>query len=240
MSKRSLKKETIDVVIVAAGASRRMNGEDKIVAKLAGKPVLCYVLEPFLKFREIERIVVVLNRRNLTSVKELLTKHGWDERVVTCLGGKRRQDSVFAGLKKLGKCDWVIIQDGARPHITVGLIKRGLQAARETGAAIAAIPATDTIKLAGTDMVIRWTMPRENLWQIQTPQVFRYNMLMDAFQYNEHDVTDEAQLIELTGGRVKLFTGAYDNIKITTPADLIVAGALLKRQKVYGELRNRF
>ena len=231
MSNRAPKKETIGAVIVAAGASQRMNGEDKILAKLADKPILLHVLEPFLKFKGIERIIVVLNHRNIANVKELLAKYANDERVITCLGGKRRQDSVLAGLKKLGKCDWVVIQDGARPLTTIGLIKRGLQAARETGAAIAAIPVTDTIKLAGTDMVVRWTMPRENLWQIQTPQVFRYNMLMDAFQYNEHDVTDEAQLIELTGGTVKLFTGAYDNIKITTPADLIVAGALRKKQK---------
>jgi len=231
MSNRAPKKETIGAVIVAAGASQRMNGTDKILAKLADKPILLHVLEPFLKFKGIERIIVVLNRRNIVNVKELLAKYANDERVITCLGGKRRQDSVLAGLKKLGKCDWVVIQDGARPLTTIGLIKRGLQTARETGAAIAAIPVTDTIKLAGTDMVVRWTMPRENLWQIQTPQVFRYNMLMDAFQYNEHDVTDEAQLIELTGGRVKLFTGAYDNIKITTPADLIVAGALQKKRK---------
>jgi len=231
MSKKTQKKETIGVVIVAAGTSRRMNGEDKILALLAGKPVLIYVLEPFLKFQEIERIVVVLNRRNLSSVKELLIKYGLAERVVTCLGGKRRQDSVLAGLKKLRKCDWVIVQDGARPRITTDLIKRGLEAAQETGAAIAAIPATDTIKLAGKDMVVRWTMPRESLWQIQTPQVFRYEMLMNAFQYNEHDVTDEAQLVELTGGRVKLFMGTYDNIKITTPADLTMVGALLRKRK---------
>jgi 2-C-methyl-D-erythritol 4-phosphate cytidylyltransferase len=229
--KTTVKKGKIGVVIVAAGSSRRMNGEDKIMVPLAGRPVLIHVLAPFLRFHEIERIVIVLNRRNLDGVKELLMKYGWDERVVTCLGGKRRQDSVLAGLRKLGKCDWVIIHDGARPRITLDLIRCGLEAARETGAAIAAIPVSDTIKLAGTDMVVHWTMPRESLWQIQTPQVFRYEMLMNAFQYNEHDVTDEAQLVELTGGEVKLFMGAYDNIKITTPTDLKIAGALMKQRK---------
>lgn len=231
MSKKRQWKETIGVVIVAAGSSRRMNGEDKILAQIAHKPVLVHVLEPFLKFNEIERIVVVLNRRNLSSVKELLDKYGWDERIVICTGGKRRQDSVLAGLKKLGKFDWVVIHDGARPCVTLDLIKRGLEAAREAGAATAAVPVTDTIKLAGTDMVVRWTMPRESLWQIQTPQVFFYDTLMDAFQYNEQDVTDEAQLIELTGGRVTLFMGTYDNIKITTPDDLAIAKVLLKKRK---------
>jgi 2-C-methyl-D-erythritol 4-phosphate cytidylyltransferase len=229
--KTTMKKEKIGVVIVAAGSSRRMGKTDKIMAMLAGKPVLFHVLEPFLKFRQVERVVLVLNRRNLSSAKELLTKYGLGERIVTCLGGKRRQDSVLAGLKKLGKCDWVIIHDGARPRINIDLVNRGLEAAQESGAATAAIPVTDTIKLAGTDMVVRWTMPRENLWQIQTPQIFRYDMLMDAFQYNEHDVTDEAQLVELTSGRVKLFMGAYDNIKITTPADLVIIGALMRQRK---------
>ena len=232
MTKEAIEKEKIGVVIVAAGSSRRMGKTDKIMAMLAGKPVLFHVLEPFLKFRQVERVVLVLNRRNRSSAKDLLMKYEWDQRVVTCLGGKRRQDSVLAGLKKLGKCDWVIIHDGARPRIAIDLIGRGLEAARESGAATAAVPVTDTIKLAGTDMIVRWTMPRENLWQIQTPQIFRYDMLMDAFQYNEHDVTDEAQLVELTSGRVKLFMGAYDNIKITTPADLAIIGALLKKRKI--------
>jgi 2-C-methyl-D-erythritol 4-phosphate cytidylyltransferase len=229
--KTTVKKEKIGVVIVAAGSSRRMGKTDKIMAPLAGKPVFFHVLESFLKFRQVERVVLVLNRRNLSGAKDLLMKYGWDERVVTCLGGKRRQDSVLAGLKKLGKCDWVIIHDGARPRINIDLVKRGLEAARESGAATAAIPVTDTIKLAGTDMIVRCTMPRENLRQIQTPQIFLYDMLMDAFQYNEHDVTDEAQLVELTGGRVKLFMGAYDNIKITTPADLVIIGALMRQRK---------
>ena len=231
MNKKAQIKETIGAVIVAAGSSRRMNGEDKILAQIGHKPVLIHVLEPFLKFRDITRIVVVLNRFNLPDVREMLDKYNRDGRIVTCTGGKQRQDSVLAGLKKLGACDWVVIHDGARPCVTIDLIKRGLEAARETGAATAAVPVTDTIKLAGTDMVVRWTMPRESLWQIQTPQVFFYDTLMDAFQYNEQDVTDEAQLIELTGGRVMLFMGAYDNIKITTPDDLAIAKVLLKKRK---------
>lgn len=231
MSEKSQKKESIGVVIVAAGLSQRMNGEDKTLSLIAGRPVLYHVINSFLKIRRIGSIVIVLNRHNISSVKELLLKYGWNERVMTCLGGKRRQDSVLAGLKKLGKCDWVIIHDGARPNVALELITRGLKAVRETGAAVAAIPVSDTIKLASNDMIVRWTMPRESLWQIQTPQIFRYDMLMNAFQYNEQDVTDEAQLVELTAGRVKLFVGAYDNIKITTPADLTVLGSLMKKRK---------
>jgi 2-C-methyl-D-erythritol 4-phosphate cytidylyltransferase len=223
--------ETIGAVIVAAGLSKRFGNTDKLLAPLARKPVLVRVLEPFLKLRKIHRIVLVLNRRNLSEVKDQLLERGWSDRVTTCLGSKRRQDSVYAGFKKLGKCDWVIIHDGARPLVTVELIERGLKAARETGAATAAVPATDTIKLADKDGMARWTMPRDSLWNCQTPQVFRTEILAKAFEYVEHDVTDEAQLVELTGGRVKLFMGAYDNIKITTPADLAIAESLLKLRK---------
>jgi 2-C-methyl-D-erythritol 4-phosphate cytidylyltransferase len=231
LKKEAKNSEPIGVVIVAAGTSQRMNGRDKILALLAGKPVILHALEPFLKLPDVGRIVVVLNRRNIRAVKDLLEEHELNERVVTCLGGKRRQDSVLTGLKKLSSCDWVIIQDGARPNISVDIIKRGLDAVQDTGAAVAAVPVSDTIKLADEDMFVRWTMPRENLWQIQTPQVFFYDTLMDAFACSNEDVTDEAMLIELAGGTVKLFMGTYDNIKITTPEDLVIAKTLMRNRK---------
>lgn len=224
-------RDTIGVVIVAAGSSQRMSGKDKIMAPIGGKPVIMHALSPFLKYPGIGRVVIVLNRKNLNGVKDILKKHKMDKRVVICLGGKRRQDSVLAGLKKLGQCDWVIIQDGARPNISIDLIERGLDAVQDTGAAVAAVPVSDTIKLADTDMFVRWTMPRENLWQIQTPQVFYYDTLMQAYSSTDQDVTDEASLIELAGGTVKLFMGAYDNIKITTPEDLVIARTLIRNRK---------
>jgi len=225
------KRNITGAIIVAAGTSRRMGETDKILLPLAGKPVLLRALEPFLENRKINRIVLVLNRRNLRAARALLETAGLLERVAPCLGGKRRQDSVLAGLKKLGKCDWVVIHDCARPLATPDLIECGLQAAKETGAATAGVPVTDTIKLADNRQVVRRTMHRENLWQTQTPQVFRYDVLAQAFQYNERDVTDEAQLVELTGVRVRIYQGAYDNIKITTPADLAIAEALLAQRK---------
>jgi 2-C-methyl-D-erythritol 4-phosphate cytidylyltransferase len=231
LKKEPKNSESIGVIIVAAGSSQRMNGKDKILALLAGKPVILHVLKPFLKLPEVGRIVMVLNRNNIHAVKDLLESHELNERVTTCLGGKRRQDSVLAGLKKLGNCEWVIIQDGARPNISTDLIKRGLDAVQDTGVAVAAVPVSDTIKLADEDMFVRWTMPRENLWQIQTPQVFFYDTLMDAFACSNEDVTDEAMLIELAGGTVKLFMGAYDNIKITTPEDLVMARTLMRNRK---------
>jgi len=223
--------QEVGAVIVGAGRSQRMGNVDKIFAPLAGQPVLLRVLQPFVECPSIDRIVVVLNGRNYDEGKELIVAQNWEKEVAVCIGGRRRQDSVLKGLKQLGVCDYVVIHDGARPLVTEDLIERGLKAVKETGAAIAAIPATDTIKLAHKEMITLWTLPRESLWMVQTPQFFQYDLLMKAYQEENEDVTDDAQLIELTGGKVKLYTGAYDNIKITTPADMAIAETLLKRQK---------
>ncbi|MFH1015911.1 MAG: 2-C-methyl-D-erythritol 4-phosphate cytidylyltransferase, partial [Chloroflexota bacterium] len=144
-------------------------------------------------------------------------------------GGERRQDSVAAGLKLTGKCDWVVIHDGARPFVTIDLIERGLEAAKETGAAIAAVPVTDTIKEAGEDSIVRQTLPRQNLWAVQTPQVFRIDIITEAYRRARGDVTDDAMLVEQMGHKVKVFMGSYDNIKITTPEDLALAEVLVKK-----------
>ena len=221
----------VGAIIVAAGKSQRMSGTDKIFAPLAGQPVLLRVLQPFIDCPRIDRMVVVLNNRNYDEGKELIVEQNWEKEVAVCIGGKRRQDSVIAGLKLLGDCDWVVIQDGARPLVNVGLIEDGLEAAQETGAAVAAVPATDTIKLADKDMLASQTLPRDSLWLCQTPQVFLYDSLIKAYREATVEVTDDAQIIELSGGKVKLYMGSYDNIKITTPADLAMAEVFWKRRK---------
>ncbi|MDD5289309.1 MAG: 2-C-methyl-D-erythritol 4-phosphate cytidylyltransferase [Dehalococcoidales bacterium] len=223
--------EEVGAVIVAAGKSQRMSGTDKIFAPLAGQPVLLRVLQPFIDCASVDRIVVVLNGRNYDEGKELIAAQNWDKEVAVCIGGKRRQDSVLAGLKLLGDCDWVIIQDGARPLVTENLIESGLEAAKETGAAIAAMPATDTIKIADKELIAHQTLHRDSLWLCQTPQVFRYDLLVKAYREATDEVTDDAQIVELTGGKVKLYMGSYDNIKITTPADLTTSEMFLKRRK---------
>ncbi len=223
--------QEVGAIIVAAGHSQRMGNVDKIFALLAGETVILRVLMPFLECKSIDRVVVLLNGKNYDEGTELFGAQNWDKEVVAHLGGRRRQDSVLAGLKQLGECDFVVIHDGARPLVTVDLIERGIEAAQETGAASAAIPATDTVKVADLDMYVRETLSRENLWQIQTPQVFSYDMLTKAYGKVTTDVTDDAQIVELNGGKVKLYQGAYDNIKITTPADLAIAEILWKRRK---------
>jgi len=221
----------VGAVIVAAGSSARMGEIDKIFAPLAGEPVLRRTLAPFLECAAIDRVVVVLNGKNYDDGAALFAAENWEKEVVARLGGKRRQDSVLAGLKQIGHCDYVVVHDGARPLVTVELIGQGIEAAQETGAAAAAVPVKDTIKVAGTDLLVKDTLPRENLWQIQTPQVFQYDLLMAAYRKIKQDVTDDARMVELNGGKVKLYPGAYDNIKITAPADLTLVEMLWQRRK---------
>jgi len=214
------------VVIVAAGSSRRMGGVDKVFALLEGKPLLGRVISVFQRCNLIDQIVMVVGKQNLGKCQQLVTEQGWSKVTDVCAGGRRRQDSVVAGLSRLSHCQWVVIHDGARPLVTEGLIERGLEAARETGAAVAAVPVTDTIKVAGEDRIVRETPPRGDLWAVQTPQVFRFDIITEAYRRVEAEVTDDASLVEQLGYKIKLYMGSYDNIKITTPDDLALAGIL--------------
>ena len=202
-----------------------MGGIDKVFAPLGGKPALAHVLDAFQSCNSIDQIVVVVSKENLERCRKLIAREGWSKPIEVCAGGKRRQDSVAAGLNQLNNCDWVVIHDGARPLITRDLIERGLKEAQETGAAVAAIPVTDTIKVAGGDRIVHQTPPRQNLWAVQTPQVFRFGIISEAYKQAKGEVTDDASLVEQLGYKVKLYMGAYDNIKITTSYDLLIAEA---------------
>jgi 2-C-methyl-D-erythritol 4-phosphate cytidylyltransferase len=208
-----------------------MGGIDKVFAPLGGRPALSYVLDAFEKCEAVSQIIVVVSQANVAKCRELIAEKKYSKPIEVCAGGKRRQDSVAAGLKQLKDCDWVVIHDGARPLVTKELIERGLEVAKETGAAVAAVPVTDTIKTAGDDRIVRQTPPRQNLWAVQTPQVFRSGLIAEAYQKAKGDVTDDASLVEALGNRVKLYMGSYDNIKITSANDMLVAEVLLKRGK---------
>jgi 2-C-methyl-D-erythritol 4-phosphate cytidylyltransferase len=223
-------KQKTGAVIVAAGSSERMGGTDKVFAVLDGNQVLARVIEVFQASDRIDDIVIVLNQQNLEEGKRLVSEGKWSKIKDVCEGGKRRQDSVLNGLNCLGECEWVIIHDGARPLVTTELIENGLDTAEETGAAIAAIPVTDTIKMAADDLTIQGTPPRESLWAAQAPQVFRYDIITNAYRKLKYEVTDDARAVELMGGSVKIYQGSNDNIKITLPEDLAVAEILLKKR----------
>jgi len=219
----------VGAVIVAAGSGERMGEVDKMFALLGGEPVLARVVDVFQSCDLIDRIVVVVSKQSLKKCRQLGIERGWFKVVDVCPGGERRQDSVAAGLSRLRDCHWVVIHDGARPLVTEDLIRHGLAEAEETGAAVAAVPVTDTIKVAGDDRLVQHTPSRHNLWVVQTPQVFRFDIITEAYRRVKAEVTDDASLVEQSGYKVKLYMGAYDNIKVTTPADLALAEVLWQK-----------
>lgn len=223
-------KDKVAAIIPAAGLSARFGEADKVFAPLAEKPVLAHVIDVFQECQPVDRIIIVVNIRSLERCRQLVVTAGWSKVTEICSGGERRQDSVLVALMCLQSCDWVIIHDGARPLLTVDLITEGLVVAAETGAAVAAVPARDTIKIAQSDRLIKQTPPRQNLWIAQTPQIFRFDLIMEAYRHLKNEVTDDASLVEQLGYQAKLYPGAYDNIKITTPEDLVVAEALLRER----------
>jgi 2-C-methyl-D-erythritol 4-phosphate cytidylyltransferase len=222
------KEQKTAAIIVAAGEGKRMEGLDKVLAPLAGEPILMRATRPFQASPLITQIVVVVSGEKEHVCRGLVAGSSWSKVSDVCVGGKRRQDSVAAGLERIKECDWVVIHDGARPLVTEDLIARGLEAAQETGAAIAAVPVTDTIKVAGENDMVLGTPPRQGLWSVQTPQVFRADIIRAAYAKDSGEVTDDAALVERLGYKVKLFTGSYDNIKITTPRDLSLAEIIIK------------
>ncbi|MBI2848094.1 MAG: 2-C-methyl-D-erythritol 4-phosphate cytidylyltransferase, partial [Chloroflexi bacterium] len=217
-------------VVTAAGSSQRMGDVDKIFALLGGRPLLVRVIDVVQECDSVDQIVVALSPSNLERGKQLLAEHKWSKVTDICAGGLRRQDSVKNGLAYLLRCQWAIIHDGARPLVTSRLVEDGLAAAGETGAAIAAVPVTDTIKLADERRFVRETLDRQNLWAVQTPQVFRFAIIDEAYHHAQGNATDDAMLVEQLGYKVKLYMGSYDNIKVTTLHDLALAETLVAKR----------
>jgi len=216
-------------VIVGAGSSQRM-GRDKVFMPLAGKPLLAWSVDVCQSCKLVYQIVIVLNETRLDLGRGLAKDRRWSKVVEICGGGRRRQDSVRQGLNELEDCDWVIIHDGARPFLTVDLIRDGLDAAQATGAAVAAVPIKDTVKLGGSDMIVSTTLNRQELWAVQTPQIFRFDIISEAHEQVTEEVTDDASMVEQTGHKVRLYMGSYNNIKITTPEDLSLAELIAGRR----------
>ncbi|HZT05552.1 MAG TPA: 2-C-methyl-D-erythritol 4-phosphate cytidylyltransferase [Chloroflexota bacterium] len=210
-------------IVLAGGSSVRM-GADKLWEALGDRPVIEWSIRAFAGCSSVDVIVVVSASGSERRMNDLVAVAAPGARVVK--GGAERQDSVRAGLDACPEATWVVVHDGARPLVTCEMIERGLAAAVPTGAAIAAVPVVDTIKLVEGD-VIRGTPPREALWAAQTPQVFRRLLLLEAHDRATGVVSDDAALVEALGVAVRVFPGAYGNIKITTPVDLRIAESLL-------------
>nr|ART39606.1 J534 [uncultured bacterium] len=218
---------TTGAIIVAAGSSQRMGGADKLLHRLDGRPMIAYSIAAFAASNDVDRLVIVASAANLEAITNIAAQLAPDARVV--VGGERRQDSVRAGLDALNDVDYVLVHDGARPLVNEMMIEAALRGAVETGAAICAIPVSDTIKRTSNDNLIAGTVDRRSLRHAQTPQAFRRDLLLRAHDQDRADATDDAALIERLGEPVRLVQGSSRNIKVTTPDDLHVAEALLQR-----------
>lgn len=220
----------LGVVIVAAGTSQRMAGMNKLFAPLRGKPLLAWSVDTCQGYSLVQQIILVLNDKDLARGQKLKKERGWSK-VTLCPGGARRQDSVRQGLRQIRDCDLVMVHDGARPFLTPDLIEDGLKIAGEIGAAVAAVPVKDTIKLAADGRLIGETLKRDRLWAAQTPQIFSFDVITKAYENLTTEVTDDATAVERLGYKVKLYMGDYKNIKVTTPEDLALARIIAREWK---------
>ena len=217
----------LGVVIVAGGLSQRMAGINKLFVALKGRPLLAWSVDACQKHRLVWQVVLVLNDKDLARGWKLQERKGWSKATL-CPGGARRQDSVTEGLRRMRDCDWVMIHDGARPFLTPDLIEDGLKVVEEIGAAVAAAPVKETIKLAADDRLVGETLQRDRLWVAQTPQIFGSDLIRKAYENLTAEVTDDAAAVECLGHKVQLYMGDYRNIKVTTSEDLALARIIAK------------
>lgn len=218
-------------IVVAAGRSERMGGADKVFAQLVGRPLLAWSLRAFKMCGAIEGVVLVVAPDAVDRAASLVREWRFTNVVDIVPGGAQRQDSVRAGIDAARGAAIVAVHDGARPLVTPELVERGIALARECGAAVCAVSARDTVKQAGGDPpVVRATLDRATAWLTQTPQVFDRALLLRAHEAATSNATDDAALVEALGHGVRLYEGAYWNLKVTSPEDLIIAEALLRER----------
>lgn len=228
-------------IVLAAGQGKRMNSKvQKQFLLIKGKPVLYYSLFCFQNSREIEEIIVVTGKDSINFCKqEIIEAYGFSKVKAVIAGGRERYDSVYAGLCACEDSDYVFIHDGARPFLTEDMIRRGKEAVLASGACVIGMPSKDTIKIADENGMVASTPSRSLVWNIQTPQIFSYTAIREAYerarQQNMADITDDAMVMERFGNmKIKLVEGSYENIKITTPEDILVAEKILEKiQKIY-------
>ncbi|MGO1060973.1 2-C-methyl-D-erythritol 4-phosphate cytidylyltransferase [Planococcus sp. FY231025] len=222
------------VVLPAAGSGKRMKADkNKLLLELFGKPIFIYTLEVFEQDPQCEAIWLAVKADERATIERYVNDYGISKVKGYAQGGMERQDSVRACLEAVPPCGVVLVHDAARPFIAQHVIDELVNEAEATGAAIAAVPVKDTIKKAAGG-VITETVDRAQLWMIQTPQAFRYELLLNAAQAAHEEGflgTDEAMLVERMGLPVHIVESTYENVKMTTPEDLIYGKAILESRK---------
>jgi len=224
----------VTAIVAAAGRGSRL-GKRKQLLDLLGRPVLAWCFDVFARCGAVTDVVVVCEPDEEEACARLARTSLAQRLRCVVPGGERRQDSVFAGLRaSMPDADYVVVHDGARPFVTEDMIDRSLAAARVSGGAVVAVRVTDTIKQAGDGGIVTRSLPREQLWAAQTPQAFATDVLYRAYVAAEAEgfvATDDAMLVEWAGTvEVAIVEGSYDNVKITTPEDLLVAQRIARRR----------
>lgn len=235
--KKSEKKEPhCSAVIVAAGSSQRM-GSDKLMMKLGEIPVLARTLKAFQSSPLVDEIIVVTRLDKLQEIADLCKEYGIDKVSRVIAGGKTRTESALAGVSEVSSSAKLIaIHDGARPLVTADVILRTVYAAAEYMAAAPAVPSVDTLKAVDAEGCIIGTVDRETTLRIQTPQIFRAELIKGALTKAVEKgmtLTDDCAAAEMMGVRTKTVLGDEDNIKITTPRDMLFAAEILKERGEY-------
>jgi 2-C-methyl-D-erythritol 4-phosphate cytidylyltransferase len=224
----------ISAIIVAAGKGTRMGANvDKLWLKVAGRPVIAHTWQRFNDSPSIAEIILVVRDGMQPHFTELAEKFQFQKSFRLIVGGVERQDSVWNGLAAVSaQTEIVTIQDAARPCTSEALIAATIQAAHETGAAVAAQPVTDTIKETADGKIISRTVDRSKLWSVQTPQTFRLEVIRRAISTAREknlQLTDDTAACELIGHAVRLVKSESPNPKVTVPADLPFVESLLRR-----------
>ena len=218
-----------------------MEGIDKLSVEIGGKSVIWHSLDVFNGCELVENVVVVTHESKVSATLAEIKSKDFSKRLQVVGGGARRQDSVRNGLDKLiqmeGESQFVAVHDAARPFIDRRMLERGLAAARHVGAAIPVVPLKDTIKRVEHGIVID-TPDRSSMFSVQTPQVFRTEILRAAHETVSVDVTDDASMVEVAGGLVATFEGDDQNIKITTQSDVPIARSIASKKADYSSITN--
>ena len=225
--------------VLAAGQGKRMNAAiHKQYILLNGKQILYYSLKTLEDCPFMDEVILVTGKDDMDYCrKEIVDKYGLSKVKKIVPGGAERYHSVYEGLKAVGEdCTYVYIHDGARPFLDQEILERSRREVLRSQACVVGMPVKDTIKISDGDGTAVDTPRRELVWMIQTPQVFSFKIILEAYRKiflgNTVDVTDDAMVLEVAEGRsVRLVEGSYRNIKITTPEDLIIAEALLAIKK---------
>lgn len=230
-------------IVLAAGKGLRFKSKPpKLFAKIFRYPVIFYSLDTLCRHPLIKSIVVAANPDNLAPIKNIVKKHRFTKVKDIVIGGRLRQDSVANALKATDiYADVVLIHDAARPFIDKGIVSSVIKQAHKYGAAIAGVPVKATVKRVRSQepgvrskrgIIVEETLNRDELWEIQTPQAFRRELILKAYaRCGKIPVTDDAALVEKLGRKVRIVSGSYDNIKVTTPEDLVIARGLYAKSR---------